>query len=67
MKSDPPIDVIREIRRRISASVNHDPRQLVEHYRQLQQRHQDRIVSRGAPESTPLIEPAAEQRDAVDR
>jgi len=53
MKPDPTIDAIREARRRISASVSHDPRKLVEHYRQLQQRHQDRVVSRSVEEPKP--------------
>lgn len=50
MKPDPTIDAIREVRHRISASVDHDPRKLVEHYRRLQVRHSDRLVCRGAEE-----------------
>ena len=46
MKADPTIDAIREVRHQISASVDHDPRKLVEHYQQLQEKHRDRIVSR---------------------
>lgn len=46
MKDDPTIAAIREARHKISASVNHDPRQLVAHYRELQERHRDRLVSR---------------------
>jgi len=46
MKPDPTIDAIRKVRHQISASVHHDPWKLVEHYRQLQERHQDRVVSR---------------------
>lgn len=46
MKPDPTIDEIREVRHQISASVDHDPRKLVEHYRQLQEEHRDRVVSR---------------------
>ena len=42
---DPPIDAVREARHRISASVQHDPFRLVEHYIKLQERHRDRIVS----------------------
>jgi hypothetical protein len=50
MKEDPTIDAIREARHRISAAVGHDPRKLVEHYRQLQNRHRDRLVpERKAP------------------
>ena len=59
MKSDPAIDAIRKVRHHISASVNHDPRKLVEHYRELQERHQDRVVSRNVVESKPKDEDAA--------
>jgi len=48
MKPDPAIDAIREIRHKISASVGHDARKLIEHYRQLQKRHPDRVFSRSA-------------------
>ncbi len=46
MKPDPTIDEIREVRHQISASVDHDPRKLVEHYRELQEKHRDRVVTR---------------------
>ena len=46
MKDDPTIAAIREARHKISASVNHDPRKLVAHYRELQERHRERLVSR---------------------
>ena len=46
MKDDPTIAAIREARHKISASVGHDPRKLVEHYQQLQQRHRDRLVTK---------------------
>jgi len=46
MKDDPTITAIREARHKISASVNHDPRKLVAHYRELQERHRERLVSR---------------------
>ena len=46
MKDDPAIAAIRKARHKISASVDHDPRKLVEHYRALQKRHQERLVSR---------------------
>ena len=46
MKDDPTIKAVRDARHRISESVDHDPRKLVEHYRQLQKRHQDRLISR---------------------
>jgi len=57
MKADPVIDAIRVIRHqnaiKISASVGHDPRKLVEHYRQLQKRYIDGIVSGNVAESKP--------------
>lgn len=46
MKDDPTIQAVRDARHRISELVDHDPRKLVEHYRHLQKRHQDRLVSR---------------------
>ncbi len=49
MKDDPTIKAVRDARHRISESVDHDPRKLVEHYRQLQKRHQDRLMSRLPP------------------
>jgi hypothetical protein len=45
MKDDPAIKAVRDARHRISEMVGHDPRKLVEHYRQLQERHRDRLVS----------------------
>ena len=51
MKPDPIIDAIREVRHRISASVGHDARTLVEHYRQLQARHSHRVLSRSTKRS----------------
>jgi hypothetical protein len=46
MKDDPTITAIREARHKISASVNHDPRKLVAHYLELQERHRERLVLR---------------------
>ena len=51
MKTDPTIDAIREVRHQISASVGHDARKFVEHYRKLQERHPDRILSRATEKS----------------
>jgi hypothetical protein len=59
MKADPTIDAIREIRHQISASVDHDAKKLVEHYRKLQQRHPDRILSRRIDQTNPEVEKAA--------
>jgi hypothetical protein len=44
MKDDPTIQAVRDARQRISERVGHDPRKLVEHYRQLQDRHRERLV-----------------------
>ena len=38
MKPDPAIDEIREIRRKISAEFGHDPRRLMAHYIEYQER-----------------------------
>jgi hypothetical protein len=46
MKDDPTIAAIREARHKISAAVHHDPRKLVAHYRELQERHRERLVLR---------------------
>jgi hypothetical protein len=59
MKDDPTIKAVRDARHRISESVDHDPRKLVEHYRQLQKRHQNRLVSR------PRQKPKTEGEDAA--
>jgi len=59
MKPDPAIDDIREVRHQISESVNHDARKLVEHYRKLQERHADRIISRNIEKSKADIKNAA--------
>ena len=59
MKDDPTIKAVRDARHRISESVDHDPRKLVEHYRQLQKRHKDRLVLR------PRQKPGKEGEDAA--
>jgi len=45
MKDDPTIQAVRDARRRISEEVGHDPWKLVEHYRRLQERHRERLIS----------------------
>lgn len=45
---DPAIAAVREARHRISATVDHDPRKLVAYYRQLQERHRERVISQPA-------------------
>ena len=43
-QSDPVIDEIREVRRRISARFGHDPTQLVSFYMEMQKQYQDRLI-----------------------
>jgi hypothetical protein len=45
MNDDPAIKAVRDARHCISEKVGHDPRKLVEHYRRLQERHRERLVS----------------------
>jgi hypothetical protein len=47
--SDPVIEEVREVRRRISARVGHDPTRLVAYYIELQRQYQGRLI--GAPET----------------
>ena len=50
-QSDPVIDEIREVRHRISARVDHDPRRLVAYYAELQEQYKDRLIDTAkAPE-----------------
>ena len=37
MQSDPAIDEIREVRRKISAEFGHDPRRLMQHYKEMEE------------------------------
>jgi hypothetical protein len=46
--SDPVIDEVREVRRRISARVGHDPARLVAYYIELQKQYRGRLI--GGPE-----------------
>lgn len=43
-QSDPVIDEIREVRHRISARFDHDPRRLVAYYMELQKQYRDRLI-----------------------
>jgi hypothetical protein len=54
---DPVIDEIREIRKQISARFDHDTQKLIEHYMELQKRHQERLL--GSPEQSPPDDEAA--------
>jgi len=46
MKPDPTIDAIRKARHEISASVDHDPRKLLEYYRRRQERYSESQLHR---------------------
>jgi len=50
MEPDPTLARIREVRRRISEEFGHDPKRLIEHYIELQQRHRDRLVKPSRPQ-----------------
>lgn len=43
-QSDPVIDEVREVRRRISARFDNDPARLVAYYMKLQDRHRERLI-----------------------
>jgi len=53
LRDDPVIQWLREARHRISEQFGHDPRRLVEHYIQLQERHKDRFFK---DEAAPVME-----------
>ena len=44
MHEDPAVARVREVRQRISRQFDNDPKKLVEHYIQLQERHKDRFL-----------------------
>jgi hypothetical protein len=44
MKRDVLIDEIRAVRHAISARFGHDPKALVDHYRELQKQYADRLL-----------------------
>ena len=52
MKDDPVIQAVRDARHQISESVGHDPRKLVEYYRQRQEKYLG-LVSRQSSELEP--------------
>ena len=51
--SDPVIDEVREVRRRISEQCGHDPERLVAYYMEMQQQFQGRLIERAAPPAVP--------------
>ena len=44
MKTDPSIERVRKVRHQISSEFDHDPKQLIQYYIQLQKKHQSRII-----------------------
>jgi hypothetical protein len=54
--SDPVIEEVREVRRRISARVGHDPTRLVAYYIELQRQYQGRLIA--APEAQGIGAPS---------
>lgn len=53
-QNDPVIDEIREIRHRISARFDHDPKRLVAHYMEFQKQYQDRLIHLGETDEEPV-------------
>jgi hypothetical protein len=47
--SDPVIDEIREVRRRISERFAHDPARLVAYYTEFQKQYRDRLIDTAKP------------------
>ena len=48
-ETEDPIDRIRRVRREISRRFDHDPRKLLLHYMELQERHADRLMTSPGP------------------
>jgi hypothetical protein len=63
MQDDPTIKAIRDARHRISEMVDHDPRKLVQYYRQRQERHRERLVE-GSEHALMLL--TEEQRKVLE-
>jgi hypothetical protein len=51
MNSDPVIDEVRSVRRKISASYGHDVRKMITDHMKQQQRYADRLVMPGQSQS----------------
>lgn len=47
-KTDPGLEHIRQVRHKISAEHQHDPKKLVEHYEKLQTKYADRLLDPAA-------------------
>ena len=44
MKTDPSIERVRKVRHQISSEFDHDPKQLIQYYIELQKKHHSRII-----------------------
>ncbi len=55
MQDDPAIERVREVRHRISQQCEHDPKQLVEYYMRLQERHRERLLKAAEDEKPEAV------------
>ncbi len=53
MSRDILIDEIRAVRHRISARFGHDTRAFMDHYRELEKKHADRVLREPVPPAVP--------------
>ena len=65
MKKDIAIEEIREVRHRISKRFGHDTAALVDHYRELEKRHPERMLRETESEAKPA--PAGDQEQKHSR
>jgi hypothetical protein len=52
IQNDPPVEEVRELRRRISARFDHDPDQWVAYYLRLQEQYKDRLIDTAKKKDT---------------
>ena len=51
MKRDSTIERVRKVRHQISAEHNHDPRQLIAYYLEMEREYEERILREEQPEA----------------
>jgi hypothetical protein len=61
MKKDIAIEEIREVRHRISERFGHDTKALLDHYRELEKKHPERMLREPSQEETPDPDDAQDQ------
>lgn len=61
MKKDIATEEIREVRHRISARFRHDTKALLDHYRELEKRHPERMLREKEKEEKPEPDKAQDQ------